>query len=487
MTARLREIPYNYTSFSDREITIRILGSEAWNIINSLRAERRTGRSARMLYEVLGDIWVLLRNPYLQDDLLGNPKRRGALIRALRHRLHAIEQRRQDNEGVKRLLELAHHAINEFSAEFEATLQLRRRVLRVLSRITRRDNIQFDGLARVSHVTDATDWRVEYPFVVLHPDTEEEVAPLVRACIELKLTIIPRGGGTGYSGGAVPLDKRSAVINTEKLDTFSAVESLQLPGLNAATATIHCGAGVVTRRVMEAAEASGQVFAVDPTSADASCIGGNIAMNAGGKKAVLWGTALDNLASWRMVTPDGLWMTVDRLEHNLGKIHDVDVARFRISRFEPDGKTPHGAPQILEIPGNKFRKSGLGKDVTDKFLSGLPGIQKEGCDGIITSARFILHRAHQYTRTVCLEFFGQVHEAVPAIVEIVNYFDYGGLRVTGYGPEPETETQNPEPETQNPKPRALLAGLEHLDERYLKAVGYATKSRRGTRPKMVLL
>ena len=51
---------------------------------------------------------------------------------------------------------------------------------------------------------------------------------------------------------------------------------------------------------------AGLVFAVDPTSADASCIGGNIAMNAGGKKAVLWGTALDNLASWQMVTPDGI-------------------------------------------------------------------------------------------------------------------------------------------------------------------------------------
>jgi FAD/FMN-containing dehydrogenase len=52
---------------------------------------------------------------------------------------------------------------------------------------------------------------------------------------------------------------------------------------------------------MERAEQAGRVFACDPTSADASCIGGNIAMNAGGKKAVLWGTALDNLASWRMV------------------------------------------------------------------------------------------------------------------------------------------------------------------------------------------
>src|ERR1700750_3323202 len=91
---RLREIPYNYTSFSDREIVIRVLGSRAWDILNRLREERRTGRSARMLYEVLGDIWVVQRNPYLQDDLLDNPKRRRLLVEALDHRLHEIEKRR---------------------------------------------------------------------------------------------------------------------------------------------------------------------------------------------------------------------------------------------------------------------------------------------------------------------------------------------------------------------------------------------------------
>ena len=53
---RLREIPYNYTSFSDREIVIRLLGEESWVLLDELRASRQTGRSARMLYEVLGDI-----------------------------------------------------------------------------------------------------------------------------------------------------------------------------------------------------------------------------------------------------------------------------------------------------------------------------------------------------------------------------------------------------------------------------------------------
>ena len=80
---RLREIPYNYTSFSDKEIVIRFLGEEIWQIISELREERKTGRSARMLFEVLGDLWAVSRNPYLQDDLLENPKRLKLLIEAM--------------------------------------------------------------------------------------------------------------------------------------------------------------------------------------------------------------------------------------------------------------------------------------------------------------------------------------------------------------------------------------------------------------------
>jgi hypothetical protein len=65
-------------------------------VLDALRTERVTGRSARMLYEVLGDVWVVQRNPYLQDDLLGNRERRDALIGALRHRLNEIEKRREE-------------------------------------------------------------------------------------------------------------------------------------------------------------------------------------------------------------------------------------------------------------------------------------------------------------------------------------------------------------------------------------------------------
>ncbi|CAM4379952.1 DUF3683 domain-containing protein [Bordetella muralis] len=477
-TARLREIPYNYTSFSDREIVGRLLGEDAWQWLCDLRGERRTGRSARMLYEVLGDIWVVRRNPYLQDDLLDNPKRRKLLIEALHHRLSEIDKRRepdspteaghdpQRDSKVVELLARARSAIAAFESEFDQTQHLRKQAQKVLGRITAKDNIKFDGLSRVSHVTDATDWRVEYPFVVLTPDNESEIASLVRACIELGLTIIPRGGGTGYTGGAIPLTWKSAVINTEKFDTLGAVESCILPGLTEPAAVVFAGAGVVTKRVAEAAEQAGFVFAVDPTSAEASCVGGNIAMNAGGKKAVLWGTALDNLAWWRMVDPNGNWLEVTRLDHNLGKIHDVETARFELKWFDGSGQPGEKLlkTELLEIAGRVFRKEGLGKDVTDKFLAGLPGVQKEGCDGLITSARWVLHRMPRHTRTVCMEFFGQARDAIPSIVEVKDYLDGEG-RARG----------------------AILAGLEHLDERYLRAVGYATKSKRGTLPKMVLI
>jgi FAD/FMN-containing dehydrogenase/Fe-S oxidoreductase len=171
-----------------------------------------------------------------------------------------------------------------------------------------------------------------------------------------------------------------------------------------------------------------------------------------------------------MVDPQGDWLEVTRLDHNMGKIHDAPWVEFGLAwyasdQFDSAAGQMQGSPlrrQTIKLEGWRFRRLGLGKDVTDKVLGGLPGIQKEGCDGLITSARWVLHRMPGHVRTVCLEFFGNAQEAVPSIVEIKNYLDKkpGG---------------------------ALLAGLEHLDERYLRAVGYGTKSKRGSLPKMVLI
>ncbi len=462
MNTRIREIPYNYTSFSDHEIVTRFLGEEMWTILNSLREQRRTGRSARMLFDVLGDMWVISRNPYIQDDLIADQKRWKSLISTLHERLDQIVSRAAGNQQALQIADAGRKAIIEFETGLSDCRQLRQKARRRLERITAKDNIHFDGLMRVSHVTDASDWRVEYPFVVITPDTEAEVRDIVEACIDLGLTIIPRGGGTGYTGSAVPLHTNTAIINTERLLELGEIKQCSLPGVDRNVPVISVQAGVVTRRVADKAYQDKLVFAVDPTSQDASCIGGNIAMNAGGKKAVMWGTTLDNLVSWRMVTPDAKWLQVDRLDHNLGKIHLQELVRFQIQRYQNDGLTPDGESKILEIPGSELRSNGLGKDVTNKFLGGLPGIQKEGCDGLITSAKFILHRMPENIRTVCLEFFGSdLHQSVSTIVDIIDLAERNkGL---------------------------LLSGLEHLDERYVRAVGYTTKAARAELPRMILL
>ena len=118
--ARLREIPYNYTSFSDREIVIRLLGERIWQLLDELRHERRTGRSARMLYEVLGDIWVGAAQS-LPAGRSAATSRGGAgcWSTALHHRLAEIDRRREPDDAeryarVGELLDAARAAVRSF-------------------------------------------------------------------------------------------------------------------------------------------------------------------------------------------------------------------------------------------------------------------------------------------------------------------------------------------------------------------------------------
>ncbi|NOS35853.1 MAG: DUF3683 domain-containing protein [Deltaproteobacteria bacterium] len=454
----IREIPYNYTSYSDREIVLRFLGQECWDDLNTLRVQRRTGQSARMLFEIIGDLWVVSRNPFIRDDLRNNPKRMRRLRTLQKDRLARIDSGASGNPVALKVVTQARRMLDAFYRDMSEEKQLRRRVLRAFARVTHRNNVHFDPFSRVSHATDATDWRQEYPFVVITPDREEEIPHVVRVSMELDLIIIPRGGGTGLCGGAVPLHKNTVVINTERLDRIGQVEMVQIDGKEIPTITAQCGA--VTGRVKDASLP--HIFATDPTSLWACTVGGNVATNAGGKHAVIWGTCVDNLLSWRMVTPDGNWLLVERLHHNLGRIPADGTVAFRLSRFETDGRTPLGKPELLDVDASLFRRHGLGKDVTRKALGGLPGVQKEGTDGLVTSATFVLHTPFAHKRTVCCEFFGhELSRATKAMVAIKEQVDSLA--------------------------EVHLEGLEHFDQRYVKAIEYRNKSMRREQPSVVLL
>jgi len=458
LSNNIREIPYNYTSYSDREIVLRFLGAQAWDDLNALRARRRTGRSARMLFEILGDIWVATRNPYLRNDMLHDRRRLQTMRRLHEERLGRIDAAATDNDRAKRVTAEARAMLDKFYGWFTEEPGRRKRARHAFARHTHRNNVHFDAFTLTHHATDATDWRQESPFCVLTPDAPEEIPGLIRAAKELGLTVIPRGGGTGLCGGSVPLSANSVMINVEKLDHIGAVEARRIGRRRIATITAQAGA--VTGRVMEASKP--HVFATDPTSLWACTIGGNVATNAGGRHAVIWGTCLDNLLSWKMATPDGNWLTMERQGHNMGRIPADGEARFTLTRTDVGTGIQIGEVEELAVPGAVFRREGLGKDVTRKALGGLPGVQKEGTDGFVTEATFVLHEPFRYTHTVCCEFFGHdLTAATCAIVGIKQHVDAAS--------------------------GAHLEGLEHFDGKYVKATGYKSKSTRREKPRVVLL
>ncbi len=455
---KYREIPYNYTSFSDREIILKYFDEETWSIINALRQRRRTGRSAKLLFENLGDIFIIDRNPYIYNDLLENRKKLKKLRKQHQQRLQVIEEGADDLELVTKLLERVRVIEDRFFTSFRHERRRRLKILLTLKTITRAGNIHFSAFHKVSHATDATDWRVEYPAVVVYPDSVQEIMALVRAARRLDLSIVPRGGGTGLTGGAVPLNRNTMVINTEKLVTINPVHTVVDRGRE--IPAIEVEAGVVTDDVIKYCQQQDYIFATDPTSAWASTIGGNIAENAGGKKCVMWGTCIDNLLSYRIVDAEGNLLEVRRINHPYRKILESDSVIYEVYKIHPSKDETF--LRTIDLKGTDIRKKGLGKDITNKAMGGVPGIQKEGGDGIIVSATFVLYEPFNHCKTICLEFFGNnMVYASRAIVEIMEKFA-------------DNDT-------------VYLTALEHFDEKYVMAIQYRNKSRRTEIPKAVLL
>lgn len=454
---RFREIPYNYTSFSDREIILRYFDSEMLDILESLRAKRVTGRSAKLLFEMIGDIFIIDRNPYIFNDLLENRKKLRRLENLHAARLSIIARGSGGNPLVERMVEKTRVLQGEFFGRFAAESRFRARALRALGRETARSNVHFTAIHKVAHATDATDWRVEYPAAIAYPDSAGEVPGIVLAAWRLGLSLIPRGGGTGLTGGAVPVMRNTLVLNMEKLDRVLGIQTVTSGG--AEVPVVRVEAGAVTDDVIEYCARHDYIFATDPTSAWASTIGGNIAENAGGKKCVMWGTAIDNLYSFLIVDAAGRTLEVTRRDHPHRKIEPGDLVVFDV---RDAGSGSGEVLKTITLSGTDVRRKGLGKDITNKALGGLPGVQKEGGDGIIVSACFVLYRPFAFRKTICLEFFGSdLVNAARAIVDITAAFRDGGT--------------------------AFLTALEHFDEKYVLAINYRNKSARTEIPKAVLL
>ncbi|MBU4318804.1 MAG: DUF3683 domain-containing protein [Proteobacteria bacterium] len=455
-----REIPYNYTSADDRRILTFLLGGEALESLERLDLRRRTGSAWRQLMRFIGDLFIHRRNPYLYQELVENRTWRKQFLHGMEKDLALIGGPDPENPDLALVLAQCRSQLDALRDELAGVRRLRDRIRQDLGAVVGDRNIFFDPFTLVAHATDATDWRLHLPVAVVYPHEEAQVPLLLSAIAALGLKIIPRGGGTGLTGGAVPVAARCVILNTEKLNRIGAIGKTsfkQTNGEDVTLDTLALEAGVITEAAMEAAKEAKLVFATDPTSSWACTIGGNIAENAGGKRAVLWGTAIDNLLSFRIAVPGGRLLEVCRLNPTGQRIDPEETISFGVR------DTAGGEPiKEIHIHGSRLRKPGLGKDITNKTLEGLPGVQKEGTDGIITSAVFMLHRNYPCQRTVCLEFFGDDMEEAAQIIE----------RISMAFAE---------------KGREALMALEHFDEEYVRAIEYKAKAPKSESPKAVLL
>ncbi len=455
-----REIPFNYTSADDQRICAFLLGREVLAPLERLRFKRPAGHAWRLLMRFVGDLFIHRRNPFLYQELVEDGRRRRRFLDSARKDLTQVADQCAQDPDMVLILDKCRRQLEDLKRELDAVGQARSLIRRRLAGIVGGRNLFFDPFTLAAHATDATDWRMHMPVAVVCPEKAEQVPLLLEAIAALGLKAVPRGGGTGLTGGAVPVASGCVMINTEKLNRIGEMttRNINLPdGACLTLDVIEVEAGVITDDAMQAAAAANLIFSTDPTSAWACTIGGNIAENAGGKRAVLWGTCIDNLLGFRIAVPGGRLLEVQRTNPTGGRIGQQETASFAVT----DAATGQPVKQI-HIPGDKLRKPGLGKDITNKTLEGLPGVQKEGTDGIITSATFILHRPYPEQRTVCLEFFGEDMEEAARVID----------GITGAFVDRGQET---------------LLALEHFDEEYVRAIQYKAKTPSSESPKAVLL
>lgn len=132
--------------------------------------------------------------------------------------------------------------------------------------------------------------------LVLLPENTEQTSQIIKRCFENKIAVVPSGGRTGYSGGATALNQE-IVVSTERMR--------QLGTIDLAARTLRCGAGVKTETIQQTASAAGLFYPVDFASRGSSCIGGNIATNAGGIRVLRYGLTRDWIAGLTLVTGTG--------------------------------------------------------------------------------------------------------------------------------------------------------------------------------------
>lgn len=169
--------------------------------------------------------------------------------------------------------------------------------------------IDEESLHRYAH--DETENLHFLPEVVIKPRTAEEISAIMKICNAGKIPVTPRGAGTGLSGGALP-HLGGVLLSTERMNSILEIDERNLQ--------ITTEPGVITEVLQNAVKEKKLFYPPDPSSRGSCFIGGNIAENSGGPKAVKYGVVKDYVLNLEVVLPNGdiIWTGSNVLKNSTG-------------------------------------------------------------------------------------------------------------------------------------------------------------------------
>lgn len=173
------------------------------------------------------------------------------------------------------------------------------------------DNYFVDEETLKIHASDETEDHVFMPQIVVMPGTATEVADVLKLCNQHHIPVTPRGGGTGLSGGALPV-KGGVVVAMKRFNKILEIDELNLQ------ATVE--PGVITEVFQDAVKEKGLFYPPDPSSKGTCFLGGNLGENAGGPKAVKYGVTRDYVLNVQvaLVTGEVIWTAANVLKNSTG-------------------------------------------------------------------------------------------------------------------------------------------------------------------------
>ena len=301
------------------------------------------------------------------------------------------------------------------------------RVKRALKEAIGEHKVLDDEMDRMLYSYDAT--RLSFsPDVVVIPESEEDVKKVVKICYEEGVPITPRGAGSGYTGGAIPI-KGGVLISFEKMDKILWIDE------DNAVAKVQ--PGVITYRLQQAVEKRGLFYPPDPASYKFCTMGGNVAENAGGPRCVKYGVTREYIMELDTVIYTGETI-------HTGRITLKDVAGYDLTRLLIGSEGTLGiftGITVKLIPKPKAKKTvkavymdleSVGKTVKDIFKAGISPSALEFMDKLAINAvedfgHFGLDRDAEVI--LLIEVDGHPKALEDEIVEVAKICEMNGAKV----------------------------------------------------------